>query len=243
MMKLLWDRYPEGCKFGGIPPPLGERLGRPVEYLLFPRVEHAPSVYVDGLGERQGHVLKSPDPSDVKSRRVSLDLANTEANREGIERFVKMWGKPRLFLFEDQFYEDRKVIRSVLDRQLQWAAVEDHTTLTDDWFRSEEIKITRHRGSFIEPLDLFQFAVREAHALLEHGVIKQVRTCNGCKRYYIAHKNTANRGGKQQPQRFCSDCGSKARSRVRRQRMKLVGARGPTGVKVSADPRHGRPLR
>jgi hypothetical protein len=92
-----------------------------------------------------------------------------------------------------------------------------------------------------EPNNAFEFAISEVYDLTQHGVPKRSRLCLSCKRYSIAHKSAANRGGNQEPQRICNDCGSKARSRLRRDRLMTVGARGRTGHRVCADPRYAAP--
>jgi hypothetical protein len=231
----MWTRCPEGCEFVQQAEEPVARPGTTAEG------SDEPKTPIRGRGERELYLLTSPDVDDVCSPRICLDLANAEKSRAGIEQFYKKWGAACYRCREDQFYEMRKVIRNCLNRQHLRAAGEGKVgqMSLNDWLKFERFMFDRRRGDGFKPKDPFEFAIREIYAFIERDLFKQVRICfdayNGCKNYFLAHKKTANR------QRLCPKCGgksSKVRSKSGRQRRKQAGARGRTGIKVSADPRH-----
>jgi len=186
--------------------------------------------FIRGRGDYDHYEYNSPDIDDDKARRISLDFANIELSRRGIEEFVRYWGMPTYGLAtERQFHDMRHQIRCILlsakDPQCQ------------EWI------FRLHRGHYYQPSDLFECAIRELEALARQGVLRYVRECPECKHYYVANKRTANRKGRGPgaPQQFCRGCGPKARPKARRQRLKLEGARGHTGKKVTADPKYAKP--
>jgi hypothetical protein len=185
--------------------------------------------FVHGRGEFEEYVY-SPDIDDDNARRISLDFANAEPNRSGIDKFVRTWGIPAAgVITERQFCDMRDQVRYVLRS----------ATMPK---RLEMVFSLHGRGGYW-PSNPFECSIRELEVLAKHGVLGRVRECESpeCKRYYISNKRTADRQGRgtAAPQRFC--CGNRARAKARRQREKVKNARGPSGKKVSADPKYARP--
>jgi hypothetical protein len=184
-------------------------------------------VHPQGVPEEYTH--NGPDVRDDRASRISLDFANAEGSRNGIEKFITNWGMPTELLHERQFYNMCQLVRSILVSAVDRASLEE-------MFRI-------HRGGSYEPTTPFEFAIREFEDLAEHDVLKHVRECRECGQFFIPNKRTAKRkgSGPGAAQQFCRDCGPTARPKARRHRLKLDGALGRTGKKVTADPRYAKP--
>jgi hypothetical protein len=267
-MTLNWRRYPAGCNFltikawvvaasstdtlmrgmkGQLPRQLlklaltSPKPTKELERLVrreFPKtyvgcVGLHPLSDVDcvrGRGEPEPYDYNSPDVEDDKARRISLDLANAEPSRNGIEKFITKWGPPTGGLVsERQFWDIHRQIRFILLSATVWR----HHDLVDRIFRT-------YQGTSPQPTTPFECAIRELQALAEHGILMQIRECQECKLFYIANKRTAFRFGRRR-QKFCRSCGGRARPKAHRLRLKLRGAAGHTGKKVTADPNYAKP--
>jgi hypothetical protein len=202
-----------------------------------------------GRGESEAYVHPPPDAPDVdvdKARWISLDLANVEASHDGIEKFVKKWGMPtgNWFMTEREFYEKREQVRITL---LSAMTKQRFVRLGHHYPKNRsnllEMMYRTYKGGSFDPDTPFECAMRELHILSERGVFSQIRECQECKLYFIANKRTADRkgSGPASPQKYCLACGSRARPKARRQRLKLADAEPPTRKMVSADPRDARP--
>jgi hypothetical protein len=194
---------------------------------------------VRGRGEPELYVYNSPDTEDDKACRISLDLANTQPNRVGIEKFIIKWGPPAGGLVtERQFLDIREQLRFILRSAIvqQRGYLEGKSDLHERMFRT-------YRGTLFGQITPFECAIRELHTLAEHGTLKQIRECQECKHFYIANKRTASRTGTGPgaPQKFCQACGRRARPKAQRLRLKIRGAAGHTGKKVTADPSYAKP--
>jgi hypothetical protein len=194
---------------------------------------------IRGRGKPELYMYNSPDPEDDKACRISFDLANIEPSPGGIEKFMIKWGPPTAGLVTEREFRDvRQQVRFIL----QSSIVQQHDYLEDRRNLQERIFKT-YRGAMFAPTTPFECAVRELHALAEYGTLRQIRECQECKDFYIANKRTAYRTGTGPgaPQRFCRDCGRKARAKAQRLRSKMRGAAGHTGKKVTADPSYAKP--
>jgi hypothetical protein len=184
---------------------------------------------VRGRGEPELYDYNSPDAEDDKACRISLDLANVEQSRNGIEKFITKWGPPTGGLVsERQFWDLRQQVRFILLSAMVWR----HDDLEDRIFRT-------YRGTSPQPRTPFECAIRELQALAEHGTLMQILKCQECKHFYIANKRTASRSGRRK-QKFCRTCGGRARPKAHRLRLKMKGAAGPTGKRVTADPTYAK---
>src|SRR5215831_10164285 len=153
-------------------------------------------------------------------RRAATESRNSSSN--GDHRLVT-------YSANVNFWDIHRQVRFVLLTATEWR----HDDLQNRIFRTYE-------GTSPQPTTPFECAIRELQALAEHGTLMQIRQCQECKHFYIANKRTASRMGRRR-QKFCRSCGSRARPKEHRLRLKLRGAAGRTGKRVTADPSYAKP--
>jgi hypothetical protein len=215
-MQLPSSRYPDGCEFkvelprtrDGSGVSHGARATIACGWRCDDSADQGEIVLIQGRGEPEDYVLTSPSDGLSGPSWVSLSLANTLPNREGVEAFVRHFGLPEMP--EDEFYAHSNFLQDVL-----FFLILDGWTAVKERFPS----VLKHAGRLREPRNVVEFAYRELEHL--HGRIGKC-SWERCRLWYVRDKQASH-------QRFCAlECNKEWHKAATRKN-------GPPLLSVAAD--------
>jgi len=187
-MELSWSRHRAGCSFTP-QQPLPQKQAA-VSGSILGVLDNDPgdsaAVLVQGLGDAESYVLTSPHGGPDECTWVSLELANTPPNREGVREFTRRFGLLFRGMNEDHFYANRDAVWDALAcmKAGGWKAATERIP-----------SIVRRGGRSREPVNVVEFIYRELQSLDE-----DVRLCRWepCGHWYVPSKHRKTK------HRFCT---------------------------------------